>query len=58
MDIIQFAKLVEEMRQNQRDFFRTHSSSILKTAKSLENKVDKTVSEILGDKAEPKLFNE
>ena len=49
----QLAELVNEMRQAQREFFRTRSSAAMDRAKSLERRVDTLVREIL---EQPTLF--
>lgn len=41
-----FRRLVADMRHAQKDYFRSHSESSLKAAKSLEAKVDKALAEL------------
>lgn len=47
MNIYEFASLVKQMRKEQQDFFRTRNKKHLDSAKLLENKVDKAISEVL-----------
>ena len=51
----EFATLVNDMRNAQKEYFRTRSDSALKEAKSLEARVDKAVQDILDDR-QGKLF--
>ena len=54
-----FFHLVAQMRDRQKEYFRTRSGSVLKESKQLEKQVDeeiKRVNEIIKDKQEPKLF--
>lgn len=44
--INEFAKLVKEMRFNQKRYFRLRKPDILETCKKLENQVDDIVSEL------------
>ena len=48
------ARLVNEMRTAQREFFRTRSDSALNDAKAAEAKVDKAVNDVLSK--QQKLF--
>lgn len=41
------AQLVEQMREAQKEYFRTHSNNALQKAKGLEKEVDKVVSSLL-----------
>lgn len=55
----EFFDLVSEMREKQREYFRTRSSSVLSESKALERKVDdeiRRVKQILEEKQEQKLF--
>ena len=45
-----FAKLVQQMRTAQREYFRTRSASSLTTSKRLEATVDKSLQEIQGQR--------
>ena len=54
-----FFNLVARMRDNQKEYFRTRSSSVLQESKRLEKQVDdeiQRVNELIKDKQEPKLF--
>jgi hypothetical protein len=53
MDPIEFAKLVAELRERQKEYFRTKSTGALEASKVLERKVDRALKEIL---APPGLF--
>ena len=59
MDAKEFFDLVSEMREKQREYFRTRSSSVLSESKALERKVDDEIrraKQILEEKQEQKLF--
>lgn len=47
MNIYELASLVKQMRKEQDDFFRTRNKKHLENAKTLENKVDKAISDVL-----------
>lgn len=51
MTLDELAKLVKEMREKQREYFRTRNASILRESKDLERRVDRAVEEI-SDKQE------
>lgn len=54
-----FFTLVTRMRDKQKEYFRTRSSSVLQESKRLEKQVDdeiNRVNTIVKDKKEPKLF--
>jgi len=53
MNAKELAALVNEMRNAQKEFFRTRSSSAMDRAKSLEKKVDLACKELLD---QPQLF--
>lgn len=53
-DLVDFARLVSEMRRVQRNFFRTRDYTLVERAKQLERQVDEVVREILEE--QPKLF--
>lgn len=53
VDADKFRDLVAEMRNAQREYFRTRSSSALERAKSLEKRVD---DELLEASKQPTLF--
>lgn len=55
----EFFDLVAEMREKQKEYFRTRSSSVLSESKTLERRVDdeiKQVKQILTEKQEQRLF--
>lgn len=55
----EFFDLVAEMREKQKEYFRTRSSSVLSESKTLERRVDdeiKRVKQILTEKQEQRLF--
>ena len=55
----EFFDLVAEMREKQKEYFRTRSSSVLTESKALERKVDdeiRRVNQIMAEKQEQKLF--
>lgn len=59
MDAKDFFDLVVKMREKQKEYFRTRSSSSLSHSKDLEKRVDAEidrVNKILYDKQNPKLF--
>lgn len=59
MNAKDFFALVSRMRDKQKEYFRTRSTSVLQESKRLEKQVDdeiKRVNEIIKDKQEPKLF--
>jgi len=47
MTIQEFAGLVHEMRQWQRDYFRTRSATALESSRMLEKHVDRECKEIM-----------
>lgn len=54
-----FFTLVARMRDKQKEYFRTRSSSVLQESKRLEKQVDDEIQRVNGiikDKQEPKLF--
>lgn len=53
-DIDDFAKLVSEMREMQRTFFRTRDGKLIERCKVLEKQVDQACEEILNK--QPRLF--
>lgn len=58
MDARQFFNLVSEMRNKQKEYFKTHTQSALKESKALEKRVDDEiarVTQVLKEKREPKL---
>ena len=58
MDARQFFNLVSEMRNKQKEYFKTHTQSDLKESKALEKRVDDEiarVTQVLKEKREPKL---
>nr|DAH77923.1 MAG TPA: hypothetical protein [Caudoviricetes sp.] len=58
MDARQFFYLVSEMRNKQKEYFKTRTQSALKESKALEKRVDgeiKRVGEVLKEKQEPRL---
>lgn len=58
MDARQFFYLVSEMRNKQKEYFKTRTQSALKERKALEKRVDdeiKRVGEVLKEKQEPRL---
>lgn len=55
----EFFDLVSDMRNKQREYFRTRSTSVLNESKALERLVDaeiRRVNEIMNDNKENKLF--
>ncbi len=59
MNAEQFFNAVASMREAQRTYFRTRSSSSLRESKALERAIDaeiKRVREIKGTQSEPKLL--
>lgn len=55
----EFFDLVSDMRDKQREYFRTRSTSVLNESKALERLVDaeiRRVNEIMNDNKENKLF--
>lgn len=59
MNAKEFFTLVAQMRDKQKEYFRTRSTSVLQESKRLEKQVDdeiKRVNEIVENKQEPKLF--
>lgn len=54
MLMIEFVKLVEGMRNSQKDYFRTRSKSALESSKRLEERVDKALVEMFS--GQTKLF--
>lgn len=60
MNAKEFFNLVEQMRQNQKDYFKTRSKEALKKSKELEKQVDDEiarVNKIMSDK-QMNLFEE
>lgn len=53
MDVKELARLVNEMRRAQDEFYRTRSDTALERAKQLERRVDAAVRDTL---AQPTLF--
>lgn len=54
-----FFTLVTRMRDKQKEYFRTRSSSVLQESKRLEKQVDDEIQRVNGiikDKQDPKLF--
>lgn len=59
MNALDFFNLVTKMRDKQKEYFRTRSSSVLQESKRLEKQVDDEIQRVNGiikDKQEPKLF--
>lgn len=54
MDVRELAALVSDMRQAQKEYFRTRDSSVLDSCRLLERKVDRVCEEAL---AQPSLFD-
>ena len=54
MTVEQLAELVQEMRNAQREYFRTRSGPALDRSKRLEKQVDEALGEVL---RQPGLFN-
>ena len=46
-NVVTLARLVDEMRVAQRDYFRDHTRSSLERAKGLEKRVDSAVLQVL-----------
>lgn len=58
MDARQFFNLVSEMRNKQKEYFKTHTQSALKESKTFEKRVDEEIArveQLLKEKREPKL---
>ena len=53
MTAVYLAKLVADMRNAQREYFRTKSSAALGMSKALERRVDRAVEDVL---RQPSLF--
>lgn len=56
----QFFRLVERMRNKQKEYFRTKSQAVLNESKQLEREVDGEIQKannILNNLAEPSLFD-
>lgn len=56
----QFFRLVERMRDKQKEYFRTKSQAVLNESKQLEREVDGEIQKannILNNLAEPSLFD-
>ena len=51
-----FADQVTRMRRNQKEYFRTRSTSALEASKTSERAVDKLLVEIVGDGKQTQLF--
>ena len=59
MNAKEFFGLVSDMREKQKEYFRTRSSSVLSESKTLERRVDdeiRRVRQILTEQQEQKLF--
>lgn len=54
MNAKDLARLVERMRQAQKEYFKTRSSAVLEQSKYLEKRVDAAVEELL---RQPALFD-
>ena len=52
----EFVQLVKDMRQAQKDYFRTRTNASLVASKDLESQVDKAVKEFITPPA-PQLFD-
>ena len=52
-----FVRLVDEMRQTQKLYFRTHDANVLNKSKELERKVDAAIKKYDDDKLGGKLFD-
>ena len=58
MKVIEFFDLVSQMRQAQKEYFKTRNTSILQQSKSLERQVDAEIERVNKLFAEPELnFN-
>lgn len=58
MDARQFFNLVSEMRNKQKEYFKTRTQSALKESKAMEKRVDDEiarVAQVLKEKQEPRL---
>lgn len=58
MDARQFFNLVSEMRNKQKEYFKTRTQSALKESKALEKRVDDEIArveQVLKEKQEPRL---
>lgn len=56
----QFFRLVERMRNKQKEYFRTKSQSVLNESKQLEREVDSKIqraNNILNNRQQPSLFD-
>lgn len=56
----QFFRLVERMRNKQKEYFRTKSQAVLNESKQLEREVDSEIqraNNILNNRAAPSLFD-
>lgn len=56
MNLKEFAALVAEMRDAQREYFRTRSGEVLERSKKLEKQVDHALKDINNN--QPRLFDE
>ena len=57
----QFFRLVERMRNKQKEYFRTKSQIVLSESKRLEREVDEEIARannIINDRQQPSLFDE
>ena len=52
----ELARLVNEMRTAQKEYFRTRSGSALENSKRLERKVDEAVGEVLRPERQGSMF--
>lgn len=55
----EFFDLVSEMREKQKEYFRTRSASALNESKTLERRVDAEImraNQIIKERQQPKLF--
>ena len=55
----EFFDLVSEMREKQKEYFRTRSASALNESKTLERRVDDEImraNQIIKERQQPKLF--
>jgi spermidine synthase len=55
MTLIELAELVQQMRNAQKEYFRTRSGSALDNAKRLEKRVDEALGTVLSQ--QPGLFD-
>lgn len=52
----EFFDLVSQMREKQKEYFRTRSASVLNESKTLERRVDAEIMRVNQVMQEPKLF--